>query len=67
MAFTQTQLDALESAIAQGVLTVRYADGKTVTYRSLDEMLNLKSQMEGDLGITATKTTRKWASASKGL
>ena len=37
MAYTQTQLDALDVAIAEGVLTVSY-DGRTVTYRSLNEM-----------------------------
>lgn len=44
MAFTQTQLDALNSAIAEGALTVKYQD-KSVTYRSLDEMLRLRELM----------------------
>lgn len=67
MAWTQTQLDALNEALALGVTEVRYADGKTVKYRSIDEMLNIKAQMEGELGLTAARTTRKYASTSKGL
>ncbi len=37
VAFTQSQLDALRDAYARGVLSVSHA-GKTVTYRSLDDM-----------------------------
>jgi len=37
MAYTQSQLDALELALASGTLTVEF-DGKRVTYRSLDEI-----------------------------
>ncbi len=40
MAYTQTQLDALDVAIAEGVLTVSF-DSRTVTYRSLNEMLSI--------------------------
>lgn len=38
MAFAQSDIDALEAAIATGALKVRYADGREVTYRSLAEM-----------------------------
>jgi hypothetical protein len=37
MAFTQAQIDALKAAIALGVTQVSY-QGRTTTYRSLDEM-----------------------------
>ena len=57
MAWTQTQLDALEEAIAQGSLSVQYGD-KRVQYRSLDEMLRLRDLMRKELGkITAGSTT----------
>ena len=49
MAFTQTQLDTLEAAIATGARTVAYAD-RTVTYNSLAEMLALRAQMIAELG-----------------
>jgi len=52
MAFTTTQLAALEEAIARGVLTVRYQD-RTVTYNSISEMLKLRSVMLGELNAAA--------------
>lgn len=52
MAYTQQQLAALEAAIAEGALTVKYAD-KAVTYRSLDEMIRIRDMMRDDLGLSA--------------
>lgn len=37
MAITQTQIDALESALLSGELMVRY-DGKQIQYRSIAEL-----------------------------
>lgn len=48
MAWTQTQLDALNEAIASGVTTVSH-NGKTVTYRSLKEMMELRDRMQWEL------------------
>lgn len=45
MSYTQAQIDALESAIASGALTVRNANGEFVTYRSLAEMRSLLAEM----------------------
>lgn len=56
MAFTQDQLDAIEAAIAEGTLTVKYAD-KEVTYRSLDELLRIRALIVGALG---GKKPRVW-------
>lgn len=53
MAYTQDHLTRLTDAIAQGALSVEYAD-KKVTYRSLDEMLKIKRDMEFQLGIRKT-------------
>lgn len=68
MAYTQTQLDALEAAIAEGVLTVQFAD-RQVTYRSLAEMERIRGQMIADLGQTTTTTAsnRRLFAFSKGL
>lgn len=65
MAFTQTQLDKLDAAIAQGVLTVKYAD-KQVTYRSLAEMKSVRELMMRELG-KAKRSTQKYPKFSKGL
>lgn len=63
--YTQSQYDKLCQAIAGGVYQVQYGD-QMVTYRSLDEMLRLKDNMERELGIKA-RAQRKFPSASKGL
>jgi hypothetical protein len=41
MAFTQTQLDAVETAIASGELKVMF-DGREVIYRSIDDLLKAR-------------------------
>lgn len=38
MAWTQTDLDRIDRAIATGELTVRFADGKTITYQSASDL-----------------------------
>jgi hypothetical protein len=64
MAYTQEQFTALQDAIAQGVLTVEYAD-KKVTYRSLAEMQQILSDMKIELGTS--NHGRRYASHSKGI
>lgn len=49
MSYTTTHLAALREAIATGTLTVTY-DGKTVTYRSLSDLLRIVALMERALG-----------------
>ncbi len=66
MAYTLTQLEVLTAAIAQGALTVKYAD-KEVTYRSLDDMMRIKREMEKELYPTTQKSSRRYAEFSKGL
>jgi roadblock/LC7 domain-containing protein len=38
MAWTQSDVDTLKQAIATGAKRVRYADGREVEYRTLNEM-----------------------------
>lgn len=56
MAFTQSDLDALEIAIATGATSFSY-EGKTVSYRSLDEMLRVRGIMQQALGLTSGSST----------
>jgi hypothetical protein len=65
MTWTQEQLTALEEAISQGALRVRYSD-KEVQYRSLTEMLQLRDMMRQELGLSQP-TKRLFAKHSKGL
>lgn len=46
--FTPDNLNRLKKAMATGALTVEYAD-KKVTYRSLNEMVRLKTMMEKEI------------------
>lgn len=64
--FTEAQLQALDAAIAQGAIKVKYAD-KEVTYRDLDEMKQIRNMMAADLGKNKRKPSRTFASFSKGL
>ena len=66
MAYTIEQYNALQAAIAEGALSVRYAD-KSVTYRSLDEMMRILKHMATDLGLNAYNDGgRRYTSFSKG-
>ena len=58
MAWTQTDLDKLNEAIGQGVTTVTYRD-RTVSYRSLDEMLRLRTMMAGEIASATSTSTEE--------
>ena len=66
MAWTQTDLDALETALKAGVRRVSYGD-RSVEYHSLEEMLKLRDAMKQTINTAAGVTTRcTYASFSKG-
>lgn len=62
--FTIEQYYALNKSIAQGTLTVTYGD-KTVTYRSLDEMLRIRNLIAAELGLIKKDNGRKVGVFSK--
>lgn len=55
MGWTAAQLESLRKAAASGATSVRDADGKTVTFRSLDEMFRLIATLEN---ATASRPRR---------
>ena len=55
MAYTTTQRDALQAALASGVLTVRY-DDVTTTYRSVPELREALKVVETALAKAAGNT-----------
>ena len=66
MAYTLEQYQALKAAIAGGELQVRYAD-RSVTYRSVAEMLQILRLMENELGLSADNNGgRRLTSFTKG-
>ena len=59
MAYTSTQLADLRAAIAEGVLSVRFSDGRMLTYRSLDEMRRIEQGMAAELEPNTTVRLRR--------
>lgn len=56
MALTQTDLDALDSAIASGELKVQL-EGRSVEYRSIDQLLKARQHVAALVasGVTAPR------------
>lgn len=65
----QSRLDALEAAIAQGALRVTFTDGRSVDYRSLDEMERIAGILRRAIANagTITPVNRINFYAAKGL
>lgn len=53
MAFSTADLDALDRAIASASLEVRFADGRSVKYRSMDELLSARAFIAGQTSTPA--------------
>jgi hypothetical protein len=63
--YTQTDLDAIKKAIAEGTLKVEYGD-KKVEYRSLNEMIRIRDIIEAEVNGGTPIQKRTYASFSKG-
>ena len=67
MAYTQSQLDALRAAYASGTTRVSY-DGKSVEYRSLNELKQVIDDVEAGLtGVKRRRSYRVRTSGDRGL
>lgn len=68
MAWTQTELDLIETAIAKGERLVRFAD-RTVEYRSINELLSARDAIKAELNkASLSKRPRAYrARTCKGL
>jgi hypothetical protein len=56
MAWTLSDLTALETAMKSGTTSVTFAD-RSVTYRSLAEMIALRNLMRRELGLESESRT----------
>lgn len=65
MAWTQADLDAINSAIASGELRVRSSIGE-VQYRSMDELLQAKAMITSELAGSSQTVRSTYAQFSKG-
>lgn len=61
--WTQADLTRIERAIRSGALRVTYGDGKSVTYRSLEDLFAIREQIRAALGIDAGPKRRVAAHA----
>jgi hypothetical protein len=64
--WTSADLTRIERAIRSGALRVSYGDGKSVSYRSLDEMFAIRNQIAASLGLNRGPI-RRVAASSKGI
>ncbi len=70
MTWTQADLDKLDAAIAAGgvMQSMTFAGGDSFTFRTIDEMLKLRSVMQQALNAAAgTSTAYRLAATSKGV
>ena len=59
--YTQQQLNDLRQSIAEGVLRVKFSDGRELQYRSLDEMRAIERDMAAELETGQWKPRRIYA------
>ncbi len=52
MAFTQTDLDNIDAAVATGELSVEL-DGRKVVYRSMDDLIKARTLIQSGLAAAA--------------
>jgi hypothetical protein len=57
MAWTQADLDAIDEAIASGVLTIRHLDGRSVTYQSTEDMMKARGLIAASLATPGIRST----------
>ena len=70
MAFTLEQFEALEQAIAEGVLTVTWGgagQNKSVQYRSLSDLLRVYNMIGRSLGLISATPRMTLSNFSKGF
>ncbi len=63
MAYTQKNLDDLQSAMARGARKLRLGD-EEVEFRSLDEMERMEAKIKREIGVTSTTRTFRPATKS---
>jgi hypothetical protein len=64
--YTEAHLTAIRTAIARGERSVQFAD-RTVTYRSMDELLKAEARIAQALSASTTRAKQSAMVASKGF
>lgn len=63
---TKADLDRINQAIYSGTLTVRWDSGRSITYRSIDDLMKVRSDIQKELQTTKRPKTYR-IRTSKGL
>lgn len=68
MAWTQTDVDRLHTAISdgRGARTITFGD-QTITFNSIPDMLQLLATMQAAVSAAADKTRTRYAATSKSV
>ena len=61
MAWTSTDLEAIETAIASGTSRVKFSDGREVEYRSVPDLLKARDAIKQAIAATAGRTMATYA------
>lgn len=51
--FTAADLTAIDDAIKSGALSVRYQDGRQITYRSTDDLIRTRDLINNEVAVDA--------------
>lgn len=55
MAFVQADIDALDAAYKRGAQSVTTSDGKSVSFRSIDEYIKLRKLLTAEVNGTSRR------------
>lgn len=67
MAWVQADVETLKAAIASGALSVRYSDGREVTYRSLAELRDALALVQGEVSATTGQSRFRRIAIGSGI
>lgn len=59
MAWQQSDLDNIRAAIASGVMETRFADGRTVRYQTIADMLAAEQRIAGALAAATPGASQR--------
>ncbi|MEA3033687.1 MAG: hypothetical protein QOH86_1703 [Sphingomonadales bacterium] len=57
MAWTQTDLDRIDAAIAGNTKSVTFSDGRQVSYQDADKMLEVRKAIKAEVAALSSQVT----------
>ncbi|KKC24860.1 hypothetical protein WP12_16625 [Sphingomonas sp. SRS2] len=67
MAYSENDLTTIRSHIASGVMKVRFADGREVTYQSTDALMAAERVIASQLNVATGVRRKRFAAYRSGL